>query len=126
VGGAAEAERGFVSRRDIVKLKRIRDRQRILRAAFGVVAGVAAFVLGVITRDVVTGTMTYPYATVPAATVAGTGLGSSSKSEKRLVFVVIGVLCAIMFTLGVLLSEGHTESASPSMGVVPEYGVFHS
>ena len=126
MGGAAKTKGSLVSRRDVVKLRRIRSRQRILRIALGVVAGVAAFVLGGITRDVVTGATTYPYAAGAAVAVGGAGLGTMSTPEKRLFLVVIGVLSTVMFTLGVLLTAGQTESTSPSLGVAPEYGVFHT
>ena len=124
VSGANGTDNGLVSRRDIAKLKRIRNRQRILRVALGVVSGVAAFVLGGVTREVVTGATTYPYAAGAAAAVGGAGLRSMSIPEKRLFLVVFGVLSAVMFTLGVLLTAGHTESTS-SIGEAPMYGVFH-
>lgn len=126
MNSSANRRNGLVSKREVARLKRIRSRQRVLQIALSVVAGIAAFVLGAVTRDVITGAATYPYATGAAASAAGIGLERSSASENRLVLVVIGALCVVMFTLGVLLTEGHTESTAPSLGVAPEYGVFHS
>ena len=122
---AANRRNGAVSKREVARLKRVRSRERVLQVALSVVAGIAAFVLGAVTRDVISSATTYPYATGAAASAAGTGVGRSSGPEKRLVLVVTGALCVIMFTLGVLLTDGHVESTAPSLGVAPAYGVFH-
>ena len=125
MGGAARGEVGSLTRRDIARLRRVRARQRILQVALGIVAGIASFALGAVTRDVISGATTYPYAMGTAATVAGARSGQSSTSEKKLVLMVVVALSVVLFTLGVLLTEGHAESTAPSLGVAPEYGVFH-
>jgi hypothetical protein len=114
-----------VDRRDVDRMKKVRVRERFVYAAIGAIAAVLSFSLGVIAREeLMESGATYPYAAVATASASG-GAAASNRPNRRLIWSAIMLLSTVSLTLGILLTEGHAPEVDPSIGVVPEYGVFH-
>ncbi len=121
-----DAERLGVDSHDIARMRKSRARQRILFAVVGALAVVLSFVAGAITRNLLPRSLVgYPYAIGASIPVSGIVVASST-SNRRFVAFVITLLGVVSFTLGVLLTEGEIQAVEPSLGVAPEYGVYHS
>ncbi len=119
-----DAKRLGVDSHDIARIKKSHARQRILLAAVGALTAVLSFVAGAITRDLLFST-SYPYA-VGISIPASGSIVASSTSNRRFAAVIIALVGVASFALGILLTEWRIQAVEPSLGAIPEYGVYHS